>query len=438
MDSVLHVLVPIVIIAVLVLVNGLFVAAEFAIVGVPRTAIEKRAAEGDRIARIVHHILHDPRRQDQFIATAQLGITIASLGLGMYGEHVLADWIHHGLEALHLPSWLAAHAVATLLAVAVLTYFHVVLGEMIPKSLALQQAERTVLAVATPMLWIKGLFYPLVIALNAMGNGVLRLMGVNPQAESAQFHTAEELEYVVRESAEGGLLRAETGDVLRELFAFPELRAEEVMVPRVRISGVRVGMTPDEVREMLRASRHTRYPVVAEDLDHITGMVHIKDLLRCLLKGQPIQAADVRPVPYVPATATLDQVLAAMEKTRTLLAVVMDEHGGTAGLVTIQDLFEEVVGDMEENPAVPREIFEAEGRLHVAGTVRIEEVGEALDQVLEHEEVDTVSGLVLCLLGRPPVVGDTVEYDRVRFTVTGVTGHGVTQCTVEPIVRPPD
>lgn len=428
MDSVI----PILIITLLILLNGLFVAAEFAIVGAPRAAIERRAAKGHRVAQVVSRILHDPRRQDMYIATAQLGITVASLGLGMYGEHVLAEWISARLDTLGVPSWLAVHAVASVVSISILTYFHIVIGEMVPKSLSLQQAERTVLWITPLMQWVMTIFYPLIVGLNGLGNGILRLMGVNRQTAGHQYyHTPEELEFIINESLEGGLLRAESGRVLQELFEFGDLTAGEVMVPRVRITGIPLGTMPPELAEILRVSPHTRYPVYEDDLDHIVGMVHIKDLLRRLLDKKPIQTEDARRVRYIPETSELDTVLEAMHESQTHMVIVMDEHGGTAGLVTIEDLFEEVIGDIEEGTPKRPEIYkDAKGQIHVAGTVRVEEVGEYLDQELEHEDIDTVSGLVLTTLDRPPVVGDVVIYDNVRFQVTVVEGHGVKECVV--------
>lgn len=431
-------LIPILIITVLIVLNGLFVAAEFAIVGAPRTAIERRAVSGDRAAGMVRRILRDPRRQDRFIATAQLGITLASLGLGMYGEHVLAEWIASGLEGLGWLRVAIAHTVASVLAVAILTYFHIVLGEMIPKSLALQKAERVVLWITPILIAIQYAVYPFVVALNGIGNGLLHLVGIRRQESSIEhYRTPEELQFIVQESQAGGLLRQESAEVLRELLEFGDLLAGEVMMPRVRVTGLPAGATLEQVTEVVRASPHTRYPVYRGSLDDIVGMVHIKDLLRRMLDGRAVRITDARPIPYVPESATIDSVLAAMRQARTQMAVVMDEHGGTAGLITIEDLFDEVVGEIDEGPARPRPIYrDTEGRMRVAGTVRIEEVGEALGVVLEHEDVDTVSGLVLALLGRPPTVGDTVVYDEVQFEVTVTEGHGVRECIAIPLAPP--
>lgn len=428
-------LVPILIIAVLILLNALFVAAEFAIVGAPRAAIERRAADGDAIARVVAGILRDPRRQDRYIATAQLGITIASLGLGMYGEHVLAEWIAAGLDGLGPIRQAAAHTLASILAVAILTYFHIVVGEMIPKSLALQSADRAALIVTPIVLAIQRVVILPVMALNGIGNWILRLAGINRFVASGEhYRTPEELQFIVRESQAGGMLRSESADVVQELLEFGELTAGEVMIPRVRVVGIPAGAPSEEMLRILRQTPHTRYPVYEGSLDQIVGVVHIKDILRRMPNRRALRPSEVREVPFIPETAGMDAVLGAMRRVNSQMAVVMDEHGGTAGVITIEDLFEEVVGEIEEGWAQrPGADVDPAGRLLVPGTMRIGEVGEELGLVLEHPEVDTVSGLVLAELDRPPEVGDTVEWDEVRFEVTAVEGHGVGECAVTPL-----
>ena len=420
------------IITALILLNGLFVAAEFAIVGAPRAAIDARASQGDRLALLVQSVLRDPTRQDRYIATAQLGITVASLGLGMYGEHVLADGLYRAAGRAGVPAWIASHGAASVVAVAILTYFHIVIGEMIPKSLALQQAERLSLWITPPMLWTKNLLFPFIYALNGLGNVLLRTLGVNRLALSAErFYTPEELQIIVQESEELGALRAESSQMLQELFEFGDLTAGEVMVPRVRISGIPIGAGPDRIREVLGGSPHTRYPIYERDLDHIVGIIHIKDLLRLLVGNETLAPSHVRAVPVVPETAELDTVLDIMRRERTQMMVVIDEHGGTAGVVTLEDLFEEVVGDIEEGPAETSQVYrDRQGRLRVPGTMRVDELGQEFDLELEHQDVDSVSGLILTLLGRPAVVGDRARYDRLEFEVTAVKGHGVDEAAV--------
>ncbi|NLE22219.1 MAG: HlyC/CorC family transporter [Actinobacteria bacterium] len=431
----MNVVVPVLIIAGLVLLNGLFVAAEFAFVGAPRASIERRAAAGDRRVLRLRRILRDPRSQDRYLAVAQIGITIASLGLGMYGEEVAAGWLEVPLERIGALGTVAAHALASVVAVAIMTYIHIVAGEMVPKSVALQRAESTAVLVNPFMRAMLVVFYPLVVTLNGIGNLILRALGVERQRGSVeQYHTAEELRLIVRESLEGGKIGGEAGHVLQELLDFGDLTAGEVMVPRVHIVGIPLDAGRDEIVELLVSSPHTRYPVYREDLDDIVGMMHVKDVLGLLARGGGPDGTPLRPVPYVPETADVDVVLAAMRRERTQLAVILDEHGGTAGLVSIEDLFEEVVGEIEEETERPPVWTDHEGRLHVSGTVRVEEVGEHFDIQLEHEDVDTVSGLVLMLLDRPPVVGDVVVYEHVALQVLAVEGHGVAECVVTSLL----
>jgi CBS domain containing-hemolysin-like protein len=422
----IEILIPVAIILLLVLANGLFVAAEFAIVGASRSTIDHQAAQGDRLAQRVADILADPKEQDRFIATTQIGISIASLGLGMYGEHVMAEWIAQWLQPYDDSPWIAAHALASGIAIGILTYMHIVIGEMVPKALALQSADRTVLYVSPIIGAIEIGLKPFVIALNATGNAVLRLVGVHrTDVESERYHTPEELQFIVRESQEGGMLRGESGKILRELFEFGDLTAGQAMVPRVRLIGVPAETEIDELRQIVRNHPHTRYPVYTRDLDRIIGSVHIKALLRHFIASRPVTVRDARPLPHVPSTMPLDEVLSAMRRYSAQMAVVMDEYGGTAGIVTMEDLFEEVVGEIEEGRGRTPIARDAAGRLLVRGTVRVKDAGDALGCPLEHPDVQSISGLVLAQLGRPAVVGDVVSWNNVRIEVTEVAGAGV-------------
>jgi CBS domain containing-hemolysin-like protein len=217
---------------------------------------------------------------------------------------------------------------------------------------------------------------------------------------------------------------------MRELFEFGDLTAIEVMVPRVRLVGIPVGTDVDELREIVRSAPHTRYPVYAGDLDHVIGSIHVKALLRHFVARRPVTANDARPLPYVPATTPIDEVLSAMRRHRAQMAVVMDEHGGTAGVVTIGDLFEEVVGEIEENRGDEPIRHDGPGRLIVDGTVRLRDAGEALGMNLDHPDVLTISGLVLTVLGRPAAAGDVIAWGGVRVEVHAVAGRGVEQAIV--------
>ncbi len=428
-------LVPVAVVLVLVALNGLFVAAEFAIVGAPRATIERRAAAGHRGARVVSAVLNDPRNQDRYIATAQLGITFATLGLGMYGEHQLAHFLEvrfeeWGVEA----SWIAAHTLATLLAISAMTYLHVVFGEMVPKSLALSHAEGTALTVTPPMIWIRRLLYPLVLGLNAVGNGLLGLAGIDRSSGSGeQYYSAEELEFVVQESLEGGMIEQGSGRILRELFDLGSLVAEDVMRPRVQVYGLRLGTEPEEIRVLIEEHPHTRYPVYREDLDEITGVVHIRDLAACVLDEHPLLADVVREPPFVPSSMPLSGVVARMRDQRVQFAIILDEHGGTAGILTPDDVSNEILGRVPESDATAEMFRDASDRLHAAGTIRLDELSERLRLQIEHPEAETVSGLILALLGRPPHMGEAVEYDGIELRVAQVDGRGVAQAIVTPL-----
>jgi len=414
------------IILALLLANALFVAAEFSIVGVPRTSIERLASHGNTLARRVLHILERAKRRDRYLATTQIGVSIASVGLGMYGEHVIAEWIAAWLAPLSIAKWIAAQTVGSVVAVAILTYAHLIVGEMVPKALALQSAERTALWVSPIIEAIGTAILPLVVVLDTLRASVVRAIGIQGEvAEEERYHSTEELQLIIQESQDEGLLRGESGRILRELFEFGDLTAGQVMVPRVYLVAIPIGTTADQLREIVRTTAHTRYPVHAGNPDDIVGSIHIKDLLRHIVSNQRVTAIDARSVPYIPATMTLDEVLKAMRRTRAQMAVVMDEHGGTAGIVTIEDLFEEVVGEIDEGRGRTPIWRDPAGRLLARGTVRLKDAGDAVGRSLEHPEVQTISGLVLALLGRPAVVGDAVTWNNVRIEVTAIAGRGI-------------
>lgn len=428
-------MITIFIILLLIVLNGLFVAAEFALLGAPRAALEQMAASGNMVARHITQVLKTPRLQDRYIATAQLGITFASLGLGMYGEHAVAGWLHEWLGQYGWSSWLAAHGAASILSVAVLTYLHIVLGEMVPKALSLQYAAKLCIIVTMPMYVIQLCLYPLVVGMNTLGNFFLGLLGVDRNESKSHYHSAEELQYIIEESHENGALPQESGRIMDGLFDLEDLYVHQVMTPRVRIDAIPEGAGHEEIREIVRKTRRTRYPVYRGDLDHVVGMVHARDLFRMMFLGESLGSGYIHSIPRVPKTVKFDNVVEIMRKDNVRLAIILDEHGGTSGLLTMTDVFSEVMGWDRGRIRVLTELpRDAVGfSCDVSGLARIEELGEALDMDLQNDEVDTVGGLILNLLQSPAREGDVVGYHGLEFKVTRTENGGVERCTVTRI-----
>lgn len=424
-----EVVVPIAVIGVLILLNGLFVAAEFAIVAVPRPRMVQLKERGSRAARLVLHTLQSPDRQNFYLATAQVGITVVSLGLGMYGEHTVAEWLAKALYSLGDFAEPTAHAVASALAVGVLTYLHVVLGEMVPKSIALQYAEQAALRLALPMTVIQKLFWPIVAVLNALGNLITRALGVPPADLHAHIFSTEELEYLVEESYERGLLEWDEHLFIENIFDLRERTVGQVMTPRTRIVGLPANADRRTITRIICEQRFSRYPVYEGNLDNIIGVVHVKKIARQIVRhGAPLNLREIADEPlFVPESLSLEEMLVRFRQEPVQMAIVFDEYGGTAGLVTVEDIVEEVVGEIQDefDQEIPPIEELDDGSLRVRGDVLLDELNQLYDLDLDHPEADTVGGLIMAELGRVPHPGDTVEYGGVRFTVEAVEGLAV-------------
>lgn len=422
-------LLPTLIIFLLIILNGLFVAAEFAIVSAPYARIARKAETGDAAARRVLPVLQEPRLRDRYIAAAQIGITIASLGLGMYGEATVARWLEAPLARLGLFSPAAVHTVAFVLALSALTYLHVVLGEMIPKSLAIQSAEATALQLAAPMTLMQRLLAPLVFSLNALGNLITRLIGVPAAGSHDRLYSAAELEYLMEESVSGGALQPLEQVVLENIFDFSERTVGQAMTPRNRIVGLPLAASGADVRDTVLAAPFTRFPVFDGSMDSIVGVVHIKALARHLAQEDAAidLAALLAPPLFVPESAALQETLTLMRQRGMQMAIVIEEYGGVAGLITLEDIVEEVVGEIRDEFDQELPPFQelGAGVVRVRGDLILEELNQHYDLTLDMEDVDTVGGLIMALLGRVPVAGDRVETGGIHFQVEEVAGMAV-------------
>jgi CBS domain containing-hemolysin-like protein len=435
-------LLPLFVIAILILVNGFFVASEFAIIGVRPSQMEQLVQEGKGRAKPILEILESPLKQDRYIATAQLGITIASLGLGMYGEARIAHFIEPYLARLldTEPTMAVVHTVGSIVALSLLTYLHIVLGEMVPKSIALSAASKTAMRVSRLMSLSEKLLRLPVRLLNAVGRTLLQLFQIPPAEGHARLHSAEELELIVTESAEGGLLLEGEEEMIRNIFDFSDRQVGQVMTPRPKVQAIACGTPMEELLSIVTSSRHTRFPVYEKDLDHVIGILHLKDLIRQQLRGTGNLDLRliVRPAPAVPEDQSIDRLLAAFKRQRIHMAVVLDEFGGLAGIVTLEDLVEEIVGEVRDEFDIEKEpIIElGDGVLEVAGNYLVDDLNDYvfLGEEEELPDVETVGGLIHTWLGRPPQVGDLVFsslYPEVKFTVLDVDGLAVARAKVE-------
>jgi CBS domain containing-hemolysin-like protein len=422
-------------VAALVFANGFFVAAEFSLVSVRRTRVDELVAQGHRAAKIVRHAIDDP---DRFIAATQLGITVASLGLGWIGEPALAHLVEPLLRWLP-GQWIeaASHSVAVGIAFFIITFLHVVLGELAPKSVALQYPEQTAFIVARPTVLTENLFRPLIWLLNGAGNSVLRLVGLQAPSGHHLVHSVEELKMLVAASQRGGALEADQATMLKRVFEFAERRAYEVMVPRTEVVAVERSTSLREFLSIFDEHSHARFPVYEEDLDNIVGIVSVKAVLRCIADDpacldQPVETL-AGPMLAVPETGRVADLLDRMRAEQTQMALVIDEYGGTAGVVTLEQLLEEIVGRVSDElfrgKAAVRRL--ADGSYQVDAQVRVDELNETMGWAIpEHDEYETLAGFLLYRMRRVPQEGESSAHRNLHFRINRMKGPKIEEVNV--------
>lgn len=437
------ILTPILIISLLILLNGLFVAAEFAIVASRKHRLEAMELSGASVDRL-REFLSNTRKQDRYVAVCQLGITMATIGLGMYGEPALAQWLYGPLEFIPGVTAGMAHLIGTIVAISIMTYLHVVIGEMIPKAIALDKPERTALFVDRPMQALATLFKPGVHVLDGIAGAFLKLMKIPPSGSHGRLHTTRELEMLVNESTLGGVLEAEQQELIENIFDFGEREVYQCMTPRTKVRGLKVDATPEEIIELMATSKHSRFPVYDGDLDHIIGILHVKDFIRqqTLHPNSHFRLRKLlRRAPRVPLYMSSENLLASFKRLKVHMAIVMDEYGGTDGIVTMEDLLEEVVGevyDEHDQQPLPEITPLSDGSLRIEGDFPLDEFDELYPGLLDSEHTVTIGGLIVEELGRPPEIGDIVRLNSVTLTVECVDGLAVTSATVTLPEKPID
>lgn len=425
----MEVLIPILLVALFVAANGLFVAAEFSIILVPYPRMASRAEEGHRQAPYVLAILRSMERRNDFIATAQIGITLASLGIGMYAEEKVAHWLHVLLDdRLHLAHG-TAESLALILAVTGLTFIHVVLGEMVPQSMAVQVPEVVVLRVAGLMRICELLIKPAARSLNSAGNLCMRLVGIPVDTESSRTYSKEEILILIEDSFAGGQIDEEEFLYLENISSFEDRTVGQVMTPRTQVHGIPVDAAHDEVWDSIRTVRKSRFPIFGESLDDIRGMLYYKALARWPDDAAgPFRVLDFcTPVLFVPSTLSLVAMLRQFRRERTTIAIVQDEFQSTDGLITMEDLLEEIFGEIQDetDEEIPPFRDLGQGRIRVRGDLLLDELQQHFDLDFGMDQVDTVGGLIMACLDRIPESGDTITFKTAEIQVLEVRNRAV-------------
>lgn len=406
-----------IIVFVLVLLNGFFVAAEFALVKVRQSRLTQLVSEGNRRANYALKVNH---KLDTYLSATQLGITLASLGLGWVGEPAISELLIEPLMyKLGVTDTTLISTVSVVVGFAIITFLHIVVGELAPKSLAIQKSEATSLWLSAPLLYFYKIFLPIIWLLNSAANGMLRMFGIEPASEGEAAHSEEEIRILMNQSAKSGVLDKDEMQLMDNLFDFSDMLAREVMLPRTDMDCLYTHLSWEENMKIVTETRHSRYPVAVEDKDQIIGFVHITDILLPETDHEPDLAQIVRPILNVPESMEVSHVLRMMQKKHVQMTLVVDEYGGTAGLLTAEEILEEIVGDLhdefeDERPEVEKI---AEGVFSVDGRLLIEEVNELMDILIEDDEVDSIGGWLFKELEGSPTKGKKKPFAGVMFEV---------------------
>ncbi len=400
----------------LVVLNGCFVAAEFALVKVRQSRLTQLVNEGVKRAKFA---LHVNRQLDAYLSATQLGITFTSLGLGWVGEPAISEMVVHPfLNVLGIENKLLTDSVSFILAFAIITFLHIVIGELAPKSLAIQRSEAVSLYLSAPLIVFRKIFYPLIWLLNGAANRLLKLIGIHPVAEHESAHTEEEIRLLMDQSVKSGHMDKDELVLLDNIFEFSDRLAREVMLPRTDMDCMFMEQSFAENLSLVYQTRHTRYPVGVGSKDEIIGFVHVIDLLTADPDEEQDLRKFVRPILTVPESMEISRVLKLMQKRQSQLAVVIDEYGGTAGMLTAEDLLEEIVGEIQDEFDDERPDIEIKGSItSVDGRMLLEEVNEQFDLNIQDDEVDSIGGWLFKQLEGSPKKGDKVSVGSKTFEV---------------------
>lgn len=414
----------------LIAMNGFFVAAEFSSVKMRSSRLETLIQEGNRRAKYAKKLTDE---LDESLSVTQLGITLASLGLGWIGEPFVAELILPLTHSMGLNDTLG-HTISFAIAFTIITSAHIILGELTPKSMAIANTEKIMLSIAFPMLIFWKVFYPFVWLLNKTANLVSKCLGIEIKGEGEIAHNPEEIRLLMEESHKQGLVDDTEVDFVDNVFDFSELNVREIMVPRTDMVCIYLNKSYEENLKIILEEQMTRYPICIEDKDHIIGFLHVKDFLNATLSNKKIGLRQLaRKVFFVPESMDLTVLLKSMQKNKLQLAIVVDEYGGTAGMVTIEDIIEEIVGDIQDEFDEERPTIEKrdENIYSVDAKMSLEDLKDELEIEIDDDDVDTIGGWLYDRLGGEPQVGQQSSYEGNTFSVEEIEGLRITRVLIK-------
>ncbi|MCH5586653.1 hemolysin family protein [Shimazuella sp. AN120528] len=427
MDTVTSTILNLVLVFILVLLNGFFVAAEFALVKVRTTRIAQIMTKRGKMAQTVLKNL------DAYLSATQLGITLASLGLGWIGEPTLAKILEPFFHYFHLPVWLN-HTISFVIAFSVITFLHIVLGEMAPKSLAIRRSETTTLWTVTPLHWFYIVFKPFIIALNSSANFVLKWLGIELQDDHQQVHTEEEIRMVIKESHKSGIIDKAELTLFDNVFEFTDRVVREIMVPRIKIIGLDIRDSSEKHLETILHTKLTRFPIYDGNKDQILGVVLLRDFFETIVKEKrniPIQSL-MRPIHFIPETIEIKDAFMQMQKAKSHMAIVVDEYGGISGLVTIEDIIEEIFGEIQDEFDNERPFFQdTEKGVSIEARLLIEDVNKYFHLQIDDDENDTIGGWLFSQFERIPSVGEELVWRNTTFIIEKVNKQSIERILVK-------
>ena len=428
------ILINIIIVFLLVFMNGFFVATEFAMVKVRKSRIETLALEGDRNAKNTLKVVKD---LNSYLSACQLGITLASLGLGWVGEPAVAEILMPLLHLFNLSESMI-HSISFVFGFAIITGFHIVLGELAPKSLAIISAEKIAMYTALPLIMFYNVTYPIMWSFNHSTNFILKIFGISQVDEHEAAHTDEEIKLLVQDSYKHGLIDKTELTFVDNIFDFSETTVKEIMMPRTDMACIFIEDSFEETIAFALEEQLTRYPVCRDSKDNVIGFIHIKDLYKQRIEGnnQNVEGI-IREIKFVPESTSISELLKIFKKEKAQMAIIIDEYGGTSGLVTLEDILEEIVGELQDEfDEEGEEIKKTEdGNYIVDGKVIIEDINEILDIEIDSENVDTIGGWIYSQLNSYPQVNEKVNYEDYEFTILKCDRKRISKVSIKKILE---